>query len=169
MSVFSKIKLSRKAAKEHKVKAVEKEAEQETAAPYKHVPTHAAVDALSGAPSSWKYQDLSKIKEHHKRRSQMGISRTGSSVSNMSYMNATAGPSLQAPPFPRASSYHSHNSTWNNRDGDVYYLNEPTQKRPRPPRGHSYHDSGIGPSPLATALPSNGTYIFWIPVSSQPH
>ncbi len=122
--------------------------------PYKHVPTHAAVDALSGAPSTWKVDDRSKIREHHKRRSQMVISRTGSTLSNVSYMNAAAGPSSM-PPLPRNSSYSSYNPTWFDRGGDVYYANE--QKRKRPSRNHSYHDSGIGPSPLASNLQSEGT------------
>lgn len=158
MSVFSKIMMSRKAAKEAKEhKTVEKQKEEAAAkAPYKHIPTHAAVDALSGAPSTWKVDDRSKIKEHHKRRSQMVISRTGSSLSNVSYMNAAAGPS-SIPPLPRNSSYNSYNPTWFDRGGDVYYANETTQRRQKPSRGHSYHDSGIGPSPLASNLQSEGT------------
>jgi hypothetical protein len=158
MSVFSKIRLSRKAAKEHKVKSAAKEADKSAKVPYKHVPTHAAIDAFSGAPSSWKTEDLSKIKEHHKRRSQMVISRTHSSLSTTSYMNVAASPSMQAAPLlQRASSYNNHNSTWFNRDGDLYYLNESTNKKIRPSKGHSYHDSGIGRSPLATQVPSEGT------------
>ena len=159
MSVFSKIMMSRKAAKEakdHKTVAKQKE-EAVAKVPYKHVPTHAAVDALSGAPSTWKVDDRSKIKEHHKRRSQMVISRTGSSLSNVSYMNAAAGPS-SIPPLPRNSSYNSYNPTWFDRGGDIYYASENThQKRQKPSRGHSYHDSGIGPSPLASNLQSEGT------------
>ncbi|KAN0106222.1 hypothetical protein V8E51_009098 [Hyaloscypha variabilis] len=145
--------MSRKAAKEAKEqKTVVKQKEEAVAkTPYKHVPTHAAVDALSGAPSTWKVDDRSKIREHHKRRSQMVISRTGSSLSNVSYMNAAAGPSSM-PPLPRNSSYSSYNPTWFDRGGDVYYANE--QKRQRPSRNHSYHDSGIGPSPLASNLQS---------------
>jgi len=135
---------------------MEKQKEKQVAKmPYKHVPTHAAVDALSGAPSSWKHEDRPKIKEHHKRRSQMVISRTGSSLSTVSYLNAAAGPS-SVPPLPRNSSYNSYNPTWFDR-GD--YSNESThpQKRQKPSKGHSYHDSGIGPSPLASNLQSEGT------------
>jgi hypothetical protein len=156
MSVFSKLMMSKKAAKEAKEHKMAEKQKEETAAkvPYKHVPTHAAVDALSGAPSTWKVEDRSKIKEHHKRRSQMVISRTGSSLSTVSYMNAAAGPS-SIPPLPRNSSYNSYNPTWFDRGGDVYYANE--QKRQRPSRNHSYHDSGIGPSPLASNLQSEGT------------
>jgi hypothetical protein len=159
MSVFSKIMMSRKAAKEAKDhKTVVKQKEEAVAkVPYKHVPTHAAVDALSGAPSTWKVDDRSKIKEHHKRRSQMVISRTGSSLSNVSYMNAAAGPS-SIPQLPRNSSYNSYNPTWFDRSGDIYNASENThQKRQKRSRGHSYHDSGIGPSPLASNLQSEGT------------
>ena len=162
MSVFSKIKLSRKAAKNHKVKAADKDKDgnEVVKIPYRHVPTHAAVDALSGAPSSWKVEDRSKIKEHHQRRSQMVISRTGSSLSTVSYMNAAAGPSSQAPPLPRTNSYSSYNPTWFDRGGDIYYTSgeQPSQKRYKPSRGHSYHDSGIGPSPLASNINSEGIY-----------
>jgi hypothetical protein len=157
MSVFSKLMMSRKAAKEAKQKS-EKKKEDTPKTPYKHVPTHAAVDALSGAPSSWKYEDRPKIKEHHKRRSEMVISRTGSSLSTVSYLNAAAGPS-SIPPLPRNTSYNSYNPTWFDRGGEAYYSNETTQpwKRQKPSRGHSYHDSGIGPSPLASNLQSEGT------------
>ena len=87
----------------------------------------------------------------------MVISRTGSYISNTSYMNAAAGPSSM-PPLPRNSSYSSYNPTWFDRGGDVYYANETSQqRRQKPSRNHSYHDSGIGPSPLASNLHSEGT------------
>lgn len=156
MSVFSKIKHSRKAAKEHKVKSAEKEADKPITVPYKHIPTHAAIDALNGSPSSWKYEDLPKIKEHHKRRSQMAISRTHSMLSTTSYMNAAAGPSTSVPPLPRNISYNSHNSTWFNRDGDLYYSSENTHRKPKQSRHLSYQDSALGPSPLGTEVPSEG-------------
>jgi hypothetical protein len=159
MSVFSKIKQGRKAAKDHKAKKVEenKENEQPVAKqPYKHIPTHAAVDALSGAPSSWKAEDRSKIKQHHQRRSQMTISRTQSTLSTTSYLNAAAGPST-VPELPRNTSYDSYNPTWFDRGGDVY--REPARRHPQK-RGHSYHDSGMGasirPSPLASNIHSEG-------------
>ncbi|CZR63928.1 uncharacterized protein PAC_13825 [Phialocephala subalpina] len=146
MSVFSKIARSRKAAKEHKNKVAEKDKEPEVAvkAPYKHTPTHAAVDALSGAPSTWNAEDRPKIKEHHKRRSEMVISRTGSSLSHMSY----AGSSTNIPPLPRNSSYSSYNPTWFDRGGDVYHSHDSSRQKAL--KSHSYHDSGIGPSPLAS-------------------
>jgi hypothetical protein len=156
MSVFSKIKFAKKAAKEHKVAAAQKGSDgNDVKAPYKHVPTHAAVDALSGAPSSWKHEDRPKIKEHHKRRSQMVISRTTSSLSTFSHGTGVGvGSSSQAPPMLRNSSYSSYNPTWFDR-GDQSYLNEPIQKRYKVTRGHSYNDSGIGPSIGSSPLVSN--------------
>lgn len=76
MSILSKIKDAKQAANRHKAsEAVARHAPVETKAttiPYRHIPTHAAVDALSGAPSSWKEEDRSAIKEQNKRRTMMG-------------------------------------------------------------------------------------------------
>ena len=164
MSVFSKIKRSKRAAKQHKEKEKEKEAEPVKVA-YKHIPTHAAFDALSGAPSSWKHEDRPKIRAQHQRRSQMAISRTESSLSTatMAYHNS-ARPNPMTPHLPRNSSYSNYNPTWFDRGGDSNYSfekTEPSPKRQQPSRGHSYHDSGIGPSigpsPLASNIQSEGT------------
>ncbi|KAK1965049.1 hypothetical protein LY78DRAFT_581212 [Colletotrichum sublineola] len=112
MSVFSLIKRSRQEAKEHKKKQAEKIVEPPKE-PYRHVPTHAAVDALSGAPSSFKHEDRPKIMEQNWRRSNMAASgltkmprpslpRVSSSLSHVTY------PSNNATPMsimPRAYSY----------------------------------------------------------------
>lgn len=152
MSIFAKIKQSRKAAKEHKEKVAEKE-NTVVKVPYKHVPTHAAVDALSGAPSTWKQDDRQKIKEHHKRRSQMNFSRTASSLSTVSYLNSAAGPSEYQPSTVRNSTYSSHNPTWFDR-GEQLHSDYPAQKRVNPTRNNSSHDSGFAgpskPSPLGS-------------------
>lgn len=179
MSVFSKIKMSRKAAKEHKGKEAAEAAKAEPAVnvPYKHIPTHAAVDALSGAPSSWQVEDRPKIMEQHKRRSQKQISRTESYLSTVSYgtqygvgypqsdngaSSSSQVPTVpQVPGFPRNSSYNSYNAgqAWFDR-GDNTDREGPIQKRRKPMRGHSYHDSGVGtsvrPSPLASNIASEG-------------
>ncbi|RDW77672.1 hypothetical protein BP6252_05725 [Coleophoma cylindrospora] len=186
MSVFSKIRDSRKAAKEHKDKEKSKEVAEQTTLPYKHTPTHAAVDALSGAPSTWKIEDRPKIKEQHQRRSQLRMSRTASYVSNVSHstqygagaytISSDAGTS-QAPAFPRNSSYASYNAgpAWFDReniDRERYYPSEaPTQKRRKPTRGHSYHDSGVGtsvrPSPLVSHVASEDVSPEQTPVVSS--
>jgi len=155
MSVFSKLKASRKAAKQHKAEVEQKEVA--VAPKYHHVPTHAAVDALSGAPSGWKHQDSIKIQEHHKRRSAMA-SRTNSYISTTSFAHSAAGPSNSGSQYNRNASYNSYNPTWFDRGGDLSYTNEPVSKRYKSSRGHSYQDSGLGhsirPSPLASNVQS---------------
>ncbi|KAI8276375.1 hypothetical protein K4K56_001111 [Colletotrichum sp. SAR 10_98] len=114
MSVFSLIKRSRQQAKEHSQKQADK-AKEPPKQPYRHVPTHAAVDALSGAPSSWKAEDRPRIAEQNRRRSAMAMSgltnnrmpgpslpRVGSSLSHVTYPSVHANP---AGNMPRAYSY----------------------------------------------------------------
>ena len=84
MSIFSKIKGASKAAKEHKKANTPDPASQKSApAPYRHVPTHAAIDAMLGAPSSWKEVDRSAIKAHNKRRSMMPRNDSSSSAASL--------------------------------------------------------------------------------------
>ncbi|EFQ27683.1 hypothetical protein CGRA01v4_02921 [Colletotrichum graminicola] len=112
MSVFSLIKRSRQQAKEHKQKQVEKTTEAPNE-PYRHVPTHAAFDALSGAPSSFKHEDRPRIMEQNRRRSVMASSgltkmsrlslpRVSSSLSHVTYPSENATPMSI---MPRAYSY----------------------------------------------------------------
>lgn len=156
MSILSILKLSKKAAKEHKQKVSQQiNAQEIPKPPYKHIPTHAAVDALTGAPSGWKHEDRPKILEHHKRRSMMsGISRSGSALSTRTDQTSNTPP---VPSLVRNRSYSSYHPTWNDR-GDYSYLNEPYQKRKRVSRNHSFIDSAIGPSPLASASTSNSRH-----------
>ncbi|RDW61513.1 hypothetical protein BP5796_11405 [Coleophoma crateriformis] len=186
MSVFSKIRDSRKAAKEHKDKEKSKEVAEQITLPYKHTPTHAAVDALSGAPSTWKIEDRPKIKEQHQRRTQLRMSRTASYISNVSHntqygagtytISSDVGTS-HSPAFPRNSSYASYNAgpAWFDReniDRERYYPSEAqTQQRRKPTRGHSYHDSGVGtsvrPSPLVSHVASEDVSPEQTPVVSS--
>lgn len=142
MSIFSKLSRAKKAAKNHK------EAQQAPAEtvdkpmPYKHVVTHAAIDALSGAPSSWREADRLAIKAtNEKRRS--ALSRNSSGMSTT---------------LPRNSSYGS-TSNYGSTTNYSY-------SRPMPPRenrrsyganGGYYTNSGLtvgnptfSPSPLAS-------------------
>lgn len=88
MSIFSKIRGAKKAAEKHKGAKTQEKVAEEKSAPYHHVPTHAAIDALSGAPSSWKAEDRSAIKAHHKRRS--ALNRNSSNLSTIPTMNRTS-------------------------------------------------------------------------------
>ncbi|KAK7927049.1 hypothetical protein PG985_004047 [Apiospora marii] len=72
--MFSIIKKGRQQAKEHTAKVAEKTKEEEAKKPYRHVPTHAASDAMAGTPSIWKQEERPRILEQHRRRSAMGTS-----------------------------------------------------------------------------------------------
>ncbi|KAL9042490.1 MAG: hypothetical protein Q9214_003766 [Letrouitia sp. 1 TL-2023] len=87
MSIFSKIKGAKKAADKHKQEQAS--AEKRAQVPYRHIPTHAAVDALIGAPSSWREEDRAAIKHQHKRRSMM--SRNSSALSTLHPSSSYAG------------------------------------------------------------------------------
>lgn len=115
MSIFSRLKKSRQQAKEHNAKlATQEKKEDEVKTPYKHVPKHAAADAIASAPPSWREDDRQKIQEQNRRRSAMaassqsmnmmpGVPRVGSSLSHVSYptdQNVT--PMVR---LPRAYSY----------------------------------------------------------------
>lgn len=86
MSIFSKLRRAKQAADSQKDKRAAT-TEKPKAAPYKHIPTHAASDALLGAPATWREQDKKAIKKEHQRRSQYNLSRNPSSLSNVTTLN----------------------------------------------------------------------------------
>ncbi|RFU72268.1 hypothetical protein TARUN_9988 [Trichoderma arundinaceum] len=113
MSIFSRMRKSRQQAKEHNAKLAEQEKKEVDKAPYRHVPTHAATDAIASAPPSWREADRQKIQEQNRRRSAMaasghhmnmpGAPRVGSSLSHVSYpTDKNATPMVR---LPRAYSY----------------------------------------------------------------
>jgi hypothetical protein len=76
MSIFGKLRDTKKAADKHK--PAEPLAKP---APYKHIPTHAAIDSLACAPPCWRHMDDKKaIQAHYKRRSELSRSTNGLSV-----------------------------------------------------------------------------------------
>ncbi|KAI1757052.1 hypothetical protein F4782DRAFT_525819 [Xylaria castorea] len=120
MSVFSIIRRGRAQAKEHNAKQADKDKSEAVKLPYKHVPTHAAADAIATTPSSWRQEDRSKIREQNRRRSAMaangmghsGLPRVGSSLANVSYPPVYANPIV---PLPKNYSYSSIPSSWRER------------------------------------------------------
>lgn len=97
MSFFSKVKGAKKAADTHKAK-METE-DKPAAAPYKHVPTHAATDAMTSSPGGWKSEEIAY---QNKAR----LSRIGSDYStrpSTSYTTTTTRSSSR-PGFNRANS-----------------------------------------------------------------
>ncbi len=127
MSIFSKLRGAKKDAVVHKkadTAATSGDQAVQKPAKYRHIPTHAAIDALSGAPSSWKAEDRSKIQAQNKRRSAM-VTRNNSGYST--------------PTLARNSSYNG--SSWGN------------EGRPTPHNGTMFrqYDAGVGrSSPLAS-------------------
>lgn len=138
MAVFSLFKKSRQQAKEHKQKQAEKAAEAPKQ-PYKHIPTHAAIDALAGAPSAFKHEDRPRIMEQNRRRSAMAASG----------LSRMPGPSL-----PRVSSSLSH----------VTYPSAHASPMGNMPRAYSY--SG-GPPPMPYWQERNANSIYGVPDGSR--
>ena len=96
MSFISKLKGAKKAADTHKAKTETQD--KPPAAPYKHVPTHAATDAMTSSPGGWKTEEIAY---QNKAR----LSRIGSDYStrpSTSYTTTTR--SSSRPGFNRANS-----------------------------------------------------------------
>ncbi|KAI1381729.1 hypothetical protein F4677DRAFT_1880 [Hypoxylon crocopeplum] len=158
MSVFSLIKRGREQAKEHNAKKAERDREESVKLPYRHVVTHAATDALSGAPSSWKHADRPRIMEQNKRRTAMaasetnmaGMPRVGSSLSYVSYASVYATPVV---PLPKNYSYSNIPASWreqlaNFQEGSDYF-SHPGSVGSAKGKGREY----VSPSTSAVPVP----------------
>ncbi|KAL2120592.1 hypothetical protein VTJ04DRAFT_4619 [Mycothermus thermophilus] len=130
MSVFDVLKKGRQAAKEHKQEQAKKKQEEAKKPPYRHIPKHAAIDAMACAPAGWREQDRQRIAEENRRRSAMGsvhgstthlgaltppfrpstLPRVHSSLSHVSYPSAYADPVVRV---PRNHSLGSIPPRWN--------------------------------------------------------
>lgn len=163
MSIFSSLRKSRQQAKDHKVKLAEQKIKEEELAPYRHVPTHAAIDAFASAPPSWRESYRPQILEQNRRRSAMaasgynmnipgpggpnpGVPRVGSSLSHVTYPGEDARPMVR---LPRAHSYTSVSPYEYSRDGgdttpDMTYLHPMSLKGKETPRG--YESQRISPA-----------------------
>jgi hypothetical protein len=58
MPFLAKLKGAKKAAEDHKAKVETQENKPVVTAPYRHVPTHAATDAMISSPGGWKVEDI---------------------------------------------------------------------------------------------------------------
>lgn len=108
MSIFGKIKGAKKAADQKKAQGTEQKPPSQ---PYRHIPTHAAIDALGGAPPGHNAEDTAAIKAAHRDRRQR-ISRQSSMLSTATPM--TRGDSFQSAPGlgqrrPRSQFQSMHN------------------------------------------------------------
>lgn len=174
MSIFSNLRKSRQQAKEHKAKAAEqKKLDAQNAVPYKHVPTHAASDAIASAPPAWREAaDRPRIVEQNRRRSAMAaagfsmnmpssttlaaLPRAPSSLSHVSYPSGEATPHVRV---PRTYSYNSIHPYGGNREV-IYPMPEASASRPSSWKGKdvsrnsfSVYDVSGGSS----TIPSKGT------------
>ncbi|KAK5998712.1 hypothetical protein PT974_01094 [Cladobotryum mycophilum] len=125
MSIFSRISRSRQQAKEHNAKVAAQQKKEDVKTPYKHVPTHAASDAIASAPPSWRDSDRSRIQEENRRRSAMaasghhmnmpGIPRVGSNLSHVSFpTDVNVNTTVRVPraySYTGMSPYSSHNGS----------------------------------------------------------
>ncbi|KAK4134375.1 hypothetical protein BT67DRAFT_497416 [Trichocladium antarcticum] len=129
MSVFSLLKRGRQAAKEHRAEKAAKDKKEAEKPPYKHIPKHAATDALSGGPAGWREHDRQKIVEHNKRRSALtasgmgmsgvsGMPRVQSSLSHVSYPTSYVNPIVHV---PRTYSYSSMPVGWTHHGREMSY------------------------------------------------
>lgn len=91
MSIFSKLRRAKQAADNQKEQKAAAAASEPAAAPYKHIPTHAASDALLGAPATWREEDKKAIQGQHQKRAQSNLSRNPSSLSNVTTLNQNRG------------------------------------------------------------------------------
>ncbi|EPE02545.1 hypothetical protein F503_08770 [Ophiostoma piceae UAMH 11346] len=79
MSVFSIMK--RRQGKEDKISSKQAGKQKQEVAPpskYRHVPTHAAADALLGAPAGWMRGDAERIRESNQKRIALALSASES-------------------------------------------------------------------------------------------
>lgn len=174
MSIFGKIKGAKKAADQHKAQAATTSDDTPKPVPYVHTPTHAAIDALTGAPSTWKAEDRAQIKIQNEAR----LSRTGSDYSarssranlnrNSSGLSADWNSSSQQPRSSASSlRSHSRNASYQGLakvlEDSHYGHGEPvpaipvqytsastTVSRPKAVRSPFSAGSSIGRSPLSS-------------------
>jgi hypothetical protein len=159
MPFFSKLKKAKEAAAEHKKEAAHQE-EQKPKVPYKHVPTHAGIDALAATPSSMGNSELrEKIAAARRSRSVSSASvpayRSGTSL----YHGQAGGSSSRSRPASIISTpSHSRNGSLGRRTNSdlsistMMQSHQETPSRGRQPVRNDYfsHASGV---PAVPQLP----------------
>lgn len=97
MSILSKLKGAKKAADDHKARTDAQEKKPADVVPYKHVPTHAATDAMTSSPGGWKAEEIS-----YQNKARMN--RIGSDYSTRPSTAHSTTPRPGRPGFNRANS-----------------------------------------------------------------
>lgn len=163
MSIFSKIKKSRTAAQEFKnKKAVEQEPPKKV--PYKHIPQHAAIDALSGAPSAWVAEDRPKIATQKRRNT---LKRAPNPETSLSYKTTASNSGANTPPLPKNSSFNNLSLNGSSACFDVKEAGSgygAKVYRPTVSRLPSSRNSVLGPSPLGSTMHSEDGNFLSLPL-----
>ncbi|KAL1892226.1 hypothetical protein Sste5346_007182 [Sporothrix stenoceras] len=154
MSVFSIIRRARQAkeqpASKPSNKQLGKQKEEQATPRYVHVPTHAAADALMGAPAGWMRDDAERIRENNMKR------------------NAMAAAAAQPIRLPRSGSsamlsplhidMHAGSSSSGGRrygNASTTALNKRASQWSQSPSSRSLRRSSSTPGTLATFSPPN--------------
>lgn len=159
MPFFSKLKKAKEAAAEHK-KEASKEEEKKPKVPYKHVPTHAGIDALAATPSSMGNSELrERIAAARRSRSVSSASAPAHRSGTSLYHGQAGGSSSRSRPASVIStSNHSRNGSLGRRtnsDLSISTMMQSHQEKPsrgRQPVRNDYfsHASGV---PAVPQLP----------------
>ncbi|KAH7110587.1 hypothetical protein B0J11DRAFT_205079 [Dendryphion nanum] len=80
MSIFSRIRKAKKAAADHKKETTQAEESKPPVVPYKHIPTHAAQDALAANPIRWTHEETKARIAEAKQRMSMRVPSTPPTV-----------------------------------------------------------------------------------------
>lgn len=162
MAFFSKLKKAKEAAQEHKKEAVA-QAEAKPKVPYKHVPVHAGVDALSATPSTIGSDELREKIAAARRSRSISSASAPSRSSNALYqsVHSRSRPSsvMSAPSSTVSSASHSRSGSLGKRtnsDLSISTMMQSHQEMPsrgRQPVRHDYfgHQSGVPAMPQVPA------------------
>lgn len=158
MAFFSKLKKAKDAAADHKKEAATQE-QPKPRVPYKHVPVHAAADALSANPTTIRAEELrERIAAARRSRSvssASGTARSGAAV----YQAANSPKSWSRPSSSTSSPSHSRNGslgTRTNSDLSIStmmnsYPETPSRGRQPARRDYFSHSAGV---PAVPQLPA---------------
>ncbi|KZM23531.1 uncharacterized protein EKO05_0011237 [Ascochyta rabiei] len=158
MAFFSKIKKAKEAAAEHKKEAATQEP-QKPKVPYKHIPVHAAADALSATPTTIRAEDL-RERIAAARRSRSMSSASANPRSGVALYQTVNTPTSRSRPSSIASSpTHSRNGSLGKRTNSdlsistMMQSNQEAPSRGRQPARRDYfsHSSSV---PTVPQLPA---------------
>ena len=134
VSIIAKFRTGRRVAQEQAQPSTKDQATPSASStPYRHIPTHAAMDAMAGSPTCYREQDRQKIREQHRRRSARNVAAMSEKTSSV---GAT-----------RPNSYAGYNTEqFYGRASTIDRAQSGQKTRMRPER----YDSGIKRSPLSS-------------------